>query len=120
MGHQKSALSLCCSLQSKEQEMTPEEVGKRGAHSLLSQIHAGGAVDSLHQVLYLCCTTSEQRPSAASHCNRHCLNFQKTQFLLISNLAADFEGWNAVLVCMCLFRHTASRPSFQYSWKERL
>ena len=30
--------------------MTPEEVGKRCAYALLNQIHAGGVVDSLHQV----------------------------------------------------------------------
>ena len=37
-------------LQSQEKEMTPEEVGKRCAYALLNQIHAGGVVDSLHQV----------------------------------------------------------------------
>jgi hypothetical protein len=37
-------------LQSREQEMVPEEVGKRAACALLSQIHAGGTVDQLHQV----------------------------------------------------------------------
>jgi len=37
-------------MQSREQEMVPEEVGKRAACALLSQIHAGGTVDQLHQV----------------------------------------------------------------------
>ena len=36
-------------MQAKEQAMIPEEVGKRAAYALLSQIHAGGTVDGLHQ-----------------------------------------------------------------------
>ena len=37
-------------MQKQEQEMIPEEVGKRAAFALLSQIHVGGTVDGLHQV----------------------------------------------------------------------
>lgn len=35
----------------REQEMVPEEVGKRAACALLDQIHAGGTVDQMHQGL---------------------------------------------------------------------
>ena len=38
-------------LQEREQEMVPEEVGKRAAYALLGQIHTGGTVDSFHQVI---------------------------------------------------------------------
>lgn len=48
--HNNDMESLTDSLQEKEQAMIPEEVGKRAAYALLSQLHAGGCVDGLHQV----------------------------------------------------------------------